>query len=286
MTASQNVALVVNPSETGGLPPGFSLESETYNDILGPVGVNLSSKYLLVAGFLKLALVLPSFNIPIQLEDIKVYLFQTIALQSRANPELKESKVMTIPLWSYRKDSKQQCIGRYTAGQEFSLVQQFRLKDDDIIRSTTSEKSETGIRVSHKLAVVVHYTPLENNPKMETKELKIATDATFTSCCCVVEYLQLPKYTSRPSCDDLDAAFLGLCSSCLVSSSQQADKTGRSRCRLHLLTCLFARCSVVWQSQSRYWRSMVFHKTIFELHNIVSNNKSQHGREMTNTSGT
>lgn len=218
LTATQTVALVVNPSETGGLPPGFSLETETYNDTLGPVGANLSSKYLLVAGFLKLALVFPSLNAPIQLEDIKVYLYQTIALQSRADPGLKETKVMTIPLWSYRKEGQHKCIGRYNAGQEFSLVQQFRLKDDDIIRSTTSEKSDTGIRISHKLAVVVHYTPLEDNPKMETKELKIATDATLTSCCCVVEYLQLPKYTSRPSGEDLDAAFLGLCSSCLVSN--------------------------------------------------------------------
>jgi hypothetical protein len=224
LKATQNVAVVVNPSETGGLPPGFSLETETYNDALGPVGVNLSSKYLLVAGFLKLALVIPSFNVPIQLEDIKVYLYQTIALQSRKTPEYKETKQMIIPLWSYRKDTKRS-IGRYNAGQEFSLVQQFRLKDDDTIRSTTSDKSDTGIRVSHKLALVLHYTPLEDNPKNETKELKIATDATFTSCCCVVEYLQLPQYTSTPSLEDLDSAFLGLCSTCLVSWKTQISFT-------------------------------------------------------------
>lgn len=172
-----------------------------------------------MAGFLKLALVIPSFNAPIQLEDIKVYLYQTVVLQSRKHPEIKETKRMIIPLWSYRKESSKP-IGRYEAGQEFQLVQQFRLKDDDIIRSTTCDKSDTGIRVSHKLALVVHFTPLQDNPEKETKELKIATDAVFTSCCCVVEYLQLPKYTSSPSCEDLDAAFLGLCSSCLVSLLQ------------------------------------------------------------------
>lgn len=240
LKASQDIAVVVNPSETGGLPPGFSLETETYNDVLGPVGVNMSSKYLLVAGFLKLALVIPSFNAPVQLEDIKVYLYQTILLQSRKDPVRKESKVMSVPLWSYRKDNKQP-IGLFTEGQEFSLVQQFRLKDDDTIRSTTSTKSDTGIRVSHKLALVVHFTPLQDNPDKETKELKIATDATFTSCCCVVEYLQLPKYTSRPSREDLDAAFLGLCSSCLVSllflkvqdSHMPTDGCwGLSQCRL------------------------------------------------------
>lgn len=217
----------MNPSENGGLPPGFSLETETYNDSLGPVGVNLSSKYLLVAGFLKLSLVIPSFNAPVQLEDIKVYLYQSAHLQSRKDPERKEIKKMVIPLWSYRKNTTQP-IGRYKAGQELSLVQQFRLPDDDVIRSTTCEKSNTGIRISHKLAVVVHFTPLEDNPDNETKELKIATDAVLTSCCCVVEYLQLPKYTSKPSMADLDAAFLGLCSSCLVSFSFSRVKVPQS----------------------------------------------------------
>lgn len=207
---------MVNPSETGGLPPGFSLERETYNDYLGPVGVNLSSKYLLVAGFLKLSLVIPSFNAPVQLEDIKIYLHQNVQLQSQKEPERKENKIMIIPLWSYRK-SKRQPIGRYAAGQEFSLVQQFRLPDDDTIRSTTCEKSNTGIRMTHKLALVVHLTPLEDNPKKTIKEVKVETDAVITSCCCVLEYLQLPKYTSKPSASDLDAAFMGLCSSCLVS---------------------------------------------------------------------
>lgn len=267
LTASQNVALVVNPSETGGLPPGFSLETETYNDTLGPVGVNLSSKYLLVAGFLKLALVMPSLNAPIQLEDIKVYLNQTIALQSRSDPARKETKIMTIPLWSYRKSAKQQYIGRYSAGQEFSLIQQFRLKDDDIIRSTTSEKSETGIRISHKLALVVHYTPLRENPKMETKEMRIATDAVFTSCCCVVEYLQLPKYTSRPSCEDLDAAFLGLCSSCLcrlAESKQVLDQYGIPQEDVRAAQLRLEQQSPAWKTDEEYERELKEQQTLCE----------------------
>jgi hypothetical protein len=217
LKAHQNVALVVNPSETGGLPPGFSLESETYNDTLGPVGANLSSKYLLVAGYLKLGLVLPLIAQHVQIENVQVMLYQTMLLQSLKNKERQETKRMTIPLWSMRRGN--QPLGTYKEGQEFSMVQQFRLKDDDIIRSTTSEHSNTGIRVSHKLAVVIHYKPMVNNPKNETKELKISTEANFTSCCCVVEYLQLPKYTQRPTQEDLDATFLGLCSSCLVRSA-------------------------------------------------------------------
>ncbi|KAK9899079.1 hypothetical protein P389DRAFT_209098 [Cystobasidium minutum MCA 4210] len=258
LSASQNIALVVNPSEHGGLPPGFSLETETYNDVLGPVGVNLSSKYLLVAGFLKLGLIIPSFNAPVQLEDIKVYLYQNVQLQSRKDPERKEMKRMVIPLWSYRKESTKP-IGRYNAGQEFSLIQQFRLGDDDIIRSTTCEKSKTGIRISHKLALVVHFTPLENNPDKETKELKIATDAVLTSCCCVVEYLQLPKYTSQPSTADLDAAFLGLCSSCLcrlAESKNILDLYGIPPEDIKAAQLRVEQQEPVWKEEDEYEREM------------------------------
>lgn len=129
-----------NHSETGGVPPGFSMERELVHDVLGPVGVNLFSKYLLVAGYLRLGLVLPSINEPVSIDDVKVQLIQTFDLQSLKSPERRERKVVSVLLWNLRG---KEAVCTLKAGQEFEILRQFRLPDDDIIRPSTSENAKT-----------------------------------------------------------------------------------------------------------------------------------------------
>jgi hypothetical protein len=134
------MSLVCNLSETGGVPPGFSMEQETTHEVLGPVGVNLFSKYLLVSGFLRLGVILPSINQPVRIEDVKIELIETFKLQSLKKPERSEVRVVTVPLWHLKE---KESLGTLKAGEEFSFVRQFRLPDDDKIRPTTSERSKT-----------------------------------------------------------------------------------------------------------------------------------------------
>lgn len=74
-----------------------------------------------------------------------------------------------------------------------------------------------GIRISQRLAVAIHFTPLMNNPAKQTRELKIATDATLSSCWCMLELLQLPAYQRSRDESELDHSQIGYCAECLVS---------------------------------------------------------------------
>lgn len=168
-----------------------------------------------MAGYLRLDLVLPSIAAPVKLVDVQVQLLQTFKLQSLKDPKIQEEiKPKPVVLWSMKD---KEALGSFKPNQFFNVSRQFRLPDDDKIRPTTSENSQTGIRVSHRLAVVVHFQPLTKNPENELKELRIATDATVSSCCCMFEVLQLPVYSRHPDIMNLDKNAIGYCGECLVS---------------------------------------------------------------------
>lgn len=188
------------------------MQRELQQDVLGPMGVNLHSKYLLVSGYLSLNLIMPSFAQAVHIDDIYVEIEQTFELQSMTDPSRTEKQVQTIFVKSMK--GKTGVPGAYQPGQELSVYEQFRLPDDGTIRPSTAERTKVGIRVSHKLAACVRYTPLENNPTREMKQIKIAIPATLTSCCCIFEALQLPAYSRKAQ--QLDKSAIAFCSECLV----------------------------------------------------------------------
>ena len=87
-------------------------------------------------------------------------------------------------------------------GDSFHFNKRIVLPDDDRIRPTTSLKSNTGIRVGHKLALSLVCTPQPaqgaqsggTRSEYKTKEVHILAPATLSACCCVIEALQLPAY--------------------------------------------------------------------------------------------
>lgn len=192
------------------------MQRELHQDCLGPIGVNLHSKYLLVSGYLRLSLILPSLPKPVRIDDIFVQMEQTFELQSMKDPSRTEKQVQMVPVMSLK--GRKGVTGVYQPGEELSISEQFRLPDDGKIRPSTAERTKVGIRVSHRLAVCIHYTPLTDNPQNETKELKIAIPATFSSCCCIFEALQLPAYSRQGGkLVNLDKSAIAFCSECLVS---------------------------------------------------------------------
>lgn len=78
------------------------------------------------------------------------------------------------------------------ANAEFSLIKKMRVADDDMVRPSTNEHSETGIRLSHQMLVVITFTALDEHGEREgeTKEMKIKWDAKLSSCDCMLENLQ------------------------------------------------------------------------------------------------
>lgn len=198
------------------------MKREIQQDHLGPIGVNLHSKYLLVAGYLSLSLIMPSFAQAVHIEDIFVQIEQTFELQSMKDPSRTEKQYQTILVKSMK--SKEGIPGAYQPGQELSVYEQFRLPDGGKIRPSTAARTQVGLRVSHKLAVCIHYTPVYNNPERETRKIKIAIPATFSSCCGIFEALQLPAYSRQAA--QLDKTAIAFCSECLVSLQQHDSLLG------------------------------------------------------------
>lgn len=69
-----------------------------------------------------------------------------------------------------------------------------RMLDDDSLRPTTLEGSETPIRVKHKLVMEVRYRV--PGTKAE-KTLECSTKVTIASCCCLSDSLLLPSYVKQ-----------------------------------------------------------------------------------------
>ncbi|GAA6029706.1 hypothetical protein JCM8097_001011 [Rhodosporidiobolus ruineniae] len=78
-------------------------------------------------------------------------------------------------------------------GQEFHHSRICRVPDDDHVRPTTLEGTETKIRVSHKISVEVRYRKAGDEEDMV---LTIAKPVTIASCCCLVDSLYLPAYSA------------------------------------------------------------------------------------------
>lgn len=233
---------VNNSNEPGQAASGFYADTETMHDVLGPLKSNFFSKFFLISGFLRFTFSLPGVAQRVRIDDVSVVLKQTINLVDLTHPERKEAtKPKRVVLWSLHPD---QCGKVYEEDQEMSIVTQMRLADDDTIRPTTNEYSETGLRVSHELQVVVRFTPIPTDyvdvpafgGGLETKEMKITHACQISSCDCLVENLQLPSYdqltvgssysigkgTARPQHKSGKARYLSKCL-CTISAEEDLE---------------------------------------------------------------
>jgi hypothetical protein len=148
------------------------------------------------------------------------------------HPERTEqTRPKRVVLWSMNPDD---CGRVYEEDQEFSIVAQMRLADDDTIRPTTNEHCETGIRVSHELQILIRFTPIpKDQPEvpafgggLETKEMKITHPCKISSCDCLLSNLQLPSYDALDRVGQLAIDSGG---------SRPQHKSGRAR---YLSKCL------------------------------------------------
>lgn len=184
--------VVATHSDFGGLPPGHSLKTSAFSQNLGPIAADLSSSYLLVGGILDLTLEMPAILRPILLEDIRVEIVQKYDVQALDEKwRHQTSNSDTLVVWSLRTDKK---LGRIEQGGDCSVRRQIRMPNEGKLRPTTPDASVTGLKVSHRIEIVIVYTPLEDNPKKHKKEFRIGSAATISSCHCTLQALQLPAY--------------------------------------------------------------------------------------------
>ncbi len=124
--------IVSNANELGMAAQGFSAETESSHEVLGPLRVHFFSKYFMISSYLRLDFSLPGVASPVQIDDISVVLKQDVHLHDLRHPEKQEQqKPKRILLWSMKDDEKGRIL---YADEEFSIVRQMRLADDDKCR--------------------------------------------------------------------------------------------------------------------------------------------------------
>ena len=225
---------VANNNIPGQAAAGMNQTSESVHPSFGPMRVHLFSKYLLISGFLRMAITLPVVNEDVEVKNMSLTLTQHHALKSMNDPSLTDWRDESHTLWDLqsgaplfgyrgrdavkdRPKNKGQLHGwgypttslftridaesspvtmpidlplRLSAGQEFAMVRQVRLPNDDTIRQSTSPWSNTGIRISHTASVVIRYTTENEGTSTPgghkerdkaVKELKVNFDLTISS---------------------------------------------------------------------------------------------------------
>ena len=158
----------------------------------------------------------------IRIEDITLSLLQTWTISSISEPEIKEEMPeQAFLLWSLgeatQSTSKQPLFSSeqllLQPGQSRSIEQRILLPDNPAIRPSVSPLSKTGLRPSHRLSLVVTYSPLLRGPSRSVsrtredkassemriypgkkKEIVVSTPVTLSTCACVFYALRLPAY--------------------------------------------------------------------------------------------
>jgi len=233
-TGETRVTIVSTHDDGSGLPPGHSLESQLTNENLGQVYLDLSTPYLLVGGLLHFTIDMPKLNKHIKVEDVSVNVVSSYHLRAldEAQTMTTQLKPQTVCLYSMKGDPQEKWMvgGRkYAAESSFSLTGKvIQLPDESCLRPTVPEASVTGIRVTHRLAVIITYTPLEvleetdstvRYRELQKKEYKITSPAIFSSCRCTLEALQLPAYVQHAP--DVKSASVSAQCMCTMSDAEK-----------------------------------------------------------------
>lgn len=204
------ITLIANPGGPGASrpPPPLDYRLEGLVNDLGPYTMTLRSNHLMVGGLLWFRFKLVSPPTDIVIHSIKVRINQHFKLISHgdpnktAQPPVDKRTIILLDsnnpanegktsLCSAQADKSEQhksgartpvagplCV--VAENQEFSLSHLGRIPNDNVVRPTTQEGTDSGIRVSHEIAVEVMYRPLltpEPSSSAATTSTKNATAA-------------------------------------------------------------------------------------------------------------
>ena len=197
-----------------------------------------------MGGLLNLHLRMPNLLRPVHLEDVRVEIHQSYDLRALDETWRHEvQKAEPIIAWSLRSEST---LGDIDESSSYEVKRQIQLPPEGKLRPTTPSSSVTGIRVSHRVAIIIVYSPLLNNPKKQKKEFKIASGATISSCRCTLDALQLPAYQRT------EAVTPKLQALCLVSFAHPSLRRAEADIKLVSARCRTSRGS---NSTATPWRS-------------------------------
>lgn len=238
--------------DIAGLPTGYHLNNVSQNHNLGPVVLKIHSKHLLTSGFVRMNLQLPKLAKAIRLDEIRLNVEQQTETQCLDEQDKRGTRFTEIiPLWTSRTSDLK---GKTKSpGDCFSIDQHVRMLGEDRIRPSTPEASHTGIRVNHRISCTIVYLPLENNPRMEKKEYRVASGALVSSCHSLLDALQLPAYSEQGVKMDHIEHVKTASSPCLVSRAHIEAESTKSGQRLR--DCSAAAAPQICSSRLMWMRT-------------------------------
>lgn len=165
-----------------GYAQSFHQSEALQHPLLGAVHITLLSRFLILYGFLACQIDIPEVAEQINLLDISVVMTQLVTLTNLDKPEQTETaKPFDIPLFKLSESKPDTLPRSLIKGESFHLCENaIRLPSDNTTRQTTSVWSNTGIRLSHKLSVLIRYR--EHTPSADVKELTVRFNARLSSC--------------------------------------------------------------------------------------------------------
>ncbi|GAA5848782.1 hypothetical protein JCM9279_002944 [Rhodotorula babjevae] len=245
------VYLIANPAAPGDLPSGLEIDVRHTQSELGPISLHISSPHLTVASLIFLsvcfeqppegmkimsvqAFVRQEFEVHYSDEQVPVskppmqrkllfYIDSSTPLAHSTDDLLDRdhlSRGAPPPLAYEPRALLPQPLARLEGGKEWMYARVTRIPDDDSVRPTTLEGTDTPIRVKHQLVCQVRY---RFKGSRKDQVLEMASAVTIASCCCLTSSLLLPEYRTRHH------ASSHLAGSSSLPSSGFATPSSRSR---------------------------------------------------------
>ncbi|CEQ40475.1 SPOSA6832_02102 [Sporobolomyces salmonicolor] len=192
---------------------------------LGPIALHVSSPHLTVASLLFLSVTFERPPEGLKVMSVSAFVAQEFEIYY-SNPEVptsrpsKQKKLLfyvdsTSPIPSSTEDLLDrpnlsrgtlpplayepraflpQPLARLERSKEWTYARVTRIPDDDSVRPTTLEGTDTPIRVKHQLVVQIRYRFKGSKKDLV---LEMASKVTIASCCCLQASLLLPRYCTR-----------------------------------------------------------------------------------------
>lgn len=238
---------------SGGEDLRYEHALDGFVDDLGPYSVALKSPCMTVGGMLSFALHLPCVPADVRLHTVSLHLrqkfelssptdpavtahapFQTLGLVSlshdtprappSARPVVQPGVLVTAnarPHTTQAQGDQQKLLALVPAGAPLQMACVVRLPRDDELRPSTGDAARgRPIRTTHELRVEIRYW----TPGSKERVVRLAAPVSFASCCCLVESMNLPDYsTTAASATPKDAqALLSMVQTCACEMSTEA----------------------------------------------------------------
>ncbi|POY73980.1 hypothetical protein BMF94_2791 [Rhodotorula taiwanensis] len=218
------VFLIANPAAPGDLPSGLEIDVRQDLRDLGPIALHISSPHLTVASLLFLGITLEKPPEGLKIMSVQAFVRQQFEVHY-SNPDLPTShppeqrKLLfyadsSTPVANSTDDLLErdhlsrgappplayeprallpQPLARLEGGKEWMYARVTRIPDDDSVRPTTLQGTDTPIRVKHALVAQVKFR-FKGSKKDHVLEMESKVD--IASCCCLTSSLLLPTYRS------------------------------------------------------------------------------------------